>query len=892
MSIIQNTNKTSKIIKKNKFVNLSKADNDNLSSFSKLEKDEVLKKLNTNIDGLKLEDIEPLKEKYGTNSISIKKTDRWYHRLIGAFFNPFSLVLLIIAILTVIVPYMGGGIKNSDWISFAIIISMVIVSAVIKIFQEGKSSKASKKLQDMIKTTTAIKRNGLIKETSIEEVLPGDIIKLAAGDMIPADMRIIQAKDLFVTQSSLTGESEPVEKFAYANTNNSSSALETNNLCFMGTSVSSGSALGVVINTGKATFFGKIARMINKKPVKSSFDKGITKVSFLLIWTMLVMSMVIFIIVGARHNQWLTALNFALAVAIGITPQMLPMIVTINLAKEAYKLSKQQTIVKNINSIQSFGAMDVLCTDKTGTLTEDKIILERHINLEGDEDNRVLTYAFLNSYYQTGLKNLVDLAVIDKANKLGIDDPIMGFEKVDEIPFDFHRKRMSVIISDKQKQKQLITKGAYEEIITICNYAEYKGKIVMLTNEIKTQAIKIANKLNSEGMRVIGIAINHDELPESNFQANNENNMILVGFIALLDPPKETAKDAIMGLQKKGVMVKVLTGDNDVVTKYICKTVGIDSSNVLLGSDIANMNDEELKKVVMNVNVFTKLSPEQKQKVVLAIKANNHVVGFMGDGINDAAAMRAADIGISVDTAVDIAKESADIILLEKDLTILEHGVVEGRKAVCNIIKYIKTTVSSSFGNMLSMLVGACWLPSEPMITTQILILNMIYEFSQYFIPWDNVDNEYYTKPRQWDPKSIFKFMICIGPVSSVFDIASFAIMYFGFKWNTVNDAAYFSTGWFYLSLLTQTAIVYVLRTAKVPFFQSSPSAIVSFSLFSILLIGLILVLTQGLDSIGFHSLITTKPIWLLYGLLLTGGYMACSQLTKTWYIKLFKEWL
>ena len=900
-------------LKRNKKASLSDQQNKALLSFAKMEIDEVIKKLDSSENGLNLEQIEPLREKYGYNTFYTKKKDNLLKKLVSAFLNPFSIILMVIGVLTLVTPlFASSSIATSDWISFGIISAMIIISGAIKLFQEGRSSKASEKLKQMIKTTTAIKRNGVVKELPMEEVLPGDIIKLSAGDMIPADLRIISARDLFITQSALTGESEPIEKFSYSIIDEISSALECNNLCFMGTSVSSGSAIGIVIHTGKNTFFGSISKALNKKTPKSNFDKGIASVSWILIWTMLVMALVVFVIYGSvnyvKHsdsNQWMNALTYTLAVAVGLTPEMLPMIVTLNLAKEAFKLSKQDTIVKNINSIQSFGAMDVLCTDKTGTLTEDKIVLERHINMEGDDDNRVLSYAFINSYYQTGLKNLIDLAVIDKADRIGIDDPIMGFKKIDEIPFDFQRKRMSVIIEDDQRQKLLVTKGAFEDVLEISDYCEYKGQVVPLTPELRKQATKIVSNLNSEGMRVIAVAVNHDQLPTNRpFNAKDEDHMCLIGFIALLDPPKESAADAIKALKDKGVMVKVLTGDNDIVSRYVCKTVGIDAKNVLLGSDIANMSDEELKQKVMKVNIFAKLSPEQKSRIVLAIKANKHIVGYMGDGINDAAAMRAADIGISVDTAVDIAKESADIILLKKDLRILEHGVVEGRKTFCNIIKYIKMTVSSNFGNMLSVLFAAVWLSFAikgssssvdtftPMVPIHILILNMIYDFSQYSIPWDNVDENYIKKSQQWNPKSIFKFMICMGPVSTIFDIVSFMIMFYAFGWNNINFQNQFSTGWFLESLLTQIAVIYVLRTEKVPFVKSNPSVPVNASLAIILLVGLILVLVPNLDGAKFASLALNQPIWILYSFLITSGYMLTAQGVKKLYIRGFKSWL
>jgi Mg2+-importing ATPase len=579
-------------------------------------------------------------------------------------------------------------------------------------FQEIRSNKASERLNDMIETTAAVERNGIKKEIPIDEIVPGDIVHLAAGDMVPADLMILNAKDLFIAQSAITGESEPVEKTAGFNKdNNVKTSLEANNLCFMGTSVSSGTAKAIVLNTGNNTLFGRIARSIFKKRPKTNFDKGIRNVSLLLLITTVIMVIIVFALqggLGIGSNRWITSITFSLALAVGLTPELLPMIVTVNLAKEAFQLSKQKIIVKNINSIQSFGAVDVLCTDKTGTLTEDRIILEHHFNIENKEDSRVLIYGYLNSYFQTGLKNLLDLAIIEKTKQIGLDQTANEFIKIDEIPFDFQRRRMSVIIKDLNERNQLITKGALEEILTICDYAEYKGKVVKITSRLRSQVRNNVRALNEQGMRVIAIATNYKPLPvDRPFNVKDEDAMKLVGYVALLDPPKLSARKAILDLQKRGVQVKVLTGDNDAVAKYVCSQVGLKGKKILLGSEIETMTKERLQKKVMSTTIFAKLSPEQKVMVVEAIKNNKHVVGFMGDGINDAAAMRTADLGISVDTAVDVAKESADIILLEKDLTFLGNGCVEGRKTYANIIKYIKMTVSSNFGNMLSMLVAS-----------------------------------------------------------------------------------------------------------------------------------------------------------------------------------------
>ena len=871
---------------------------------AKKTNEQLLKDFCSTPHGLKLAEVKEKQDRYGLNILANKSKQTWYKTLWSSFFNIFSWILIVIAILNVTISH-----DNRDWCSFTILMIIFLVSGILKFIQEFKANNAMQKLNRTIKTTASILRENIKSEIPISEIVPGDIIYLAAGDMIPCDMRLFYTKDLFITQSIISGESEPVEKIAQPITQNITNILNCNNICYMGTTVASGSAYGIAIQTGKSTFLGKIATIIAGKRPKTNFDKGIKKVGIIIVEIMSLMSIIIFLIYGLITHRgvmqsWIKALIFSLSVAISIIPEMLPMIVTLNLAKEAIKFSRQKAIVKNINSIQTFGAMNILCTDKTGTLTEDHIILQKYLNVMGDEDNNVLLYGCLNSYYQTGLKNLIDLAVIEKADKIGIDDPIMGFRKVDEIPFDFKRKRMSVIIEDNQNKRLLVTKGASEEIIDICDYCEYKGDKLPFDKQLKNRAFKIVNHLNQDGMRVIAVAVNHDELPTNRpFNTNDEKHMCLIGFIALLDPPKESAADAVKALMNHGVTVKVLTGDNDIISRYVCKTVGIDASHVLLGSDINNMDDEELKRVVMNVNIFAKLSPEQKSRIVLAIKSNKHVVGYMGDGINDAAAMRVADIGISVDTAVDIAKESADIILLKKDLRILNSGVVEGRKTFCNIIKYIKMTISSNFGNMLSVLFAAIWLSFAisttqsigtftPMVAIHILILNIIYDFSQYTIPWDNVDENYIKYPRQWDPKSIFKFMLCIGPVSTIFDIASFMIMFYGFGWNNSDFQNQFSTGWFFESLLTQIAVIYVLRTEKIPFVQSKPSNLVNLSLLVIFMFGLILALVPNLNDAHFASLAMNMPIWILYSFLLTFTYMVFAQGAKKIYIHSFKEWL
>lgn len=882
---------------------LNAEQNDQLLGYAKKSNNEIFKIFNTSIHGLTNDRCEKLKEEHGLNDISSKKTHHWYNHLASAFLNPFSIILTIIACLNLLTVYISDSHDKEGWISFGIIIGMLILSGFIKLFQEIRSSKASEKLKDMIKTTTAVERNDIRMEIPIEDVVPGDLIHLAAGDMVPADMIIIQAKDLFVTQSALTGESESIEKFV-GNPNNieHKNALDCNNLCFMGTSVASGTAIGVVLNTGQKTFFGKVARLLSKKRPKTNFDKGLRTVSLLLLITILIMTSIIFILQGALNKSiegtsghWIQALTFALALAIGLTPEMLPMIVSVNLAKEAFRLSKQKTIVKNINSIQSFGAMDVLCTDKTGTLTEDRIVVERYVDIDNKTSTKVLQYGYLNSYFQTGLKNLLDVSIINKAKETKIDDEYSKYQKIDEIPFDFQRRKMSVVVKRKSNDERiLITKGAPEEILSICSHVEYKDKIIPLTDKIIKKVKSIVNSLNENGMRVIAISTNYEKLLTETFTTKDENNMTLIGFAAFLDPPKISAKKAILGLQRKGVQIKVLTGDNEAVSKYICSQVGINAKNILLGNQIDDMSNDELKNRVGKVNIFAKLSPEQKARVISAIKSNKHTVGFMGDGINDAAAMREADIGISVDTAVDIAKESADVILLEKDLTILTQGATEGRKTYANIIKYIKISVSSSFGNMLSMLVASLWLPFQPMMAVQILILNLIYEFSQFMVPWDNVDIDFLTKPRNWSARSILKFMLIMGPVSSIYDIISFSIMYYGLGWgrNDSSTIINFQTGWFLVSLLTQTLVIIILRTKHVPLFKSYPSTPVSLSLTILMIVGFALVLIPGLNPIFGSLAFQNGYIFIGCSFAIAACYSLTAQFTKMGYVKLFNSWL
>ena len=818
-------------VKKNQSAN-------NLILASKLKEKDILNKYNTNYTGYEESKVELMRDEYGENKITHKKSDSILKRLVEAFINPFTIILLILAIISFATDIIMAEPGKKDGTSVIIVTLMVLVSGVLRFVQETKSNKAAEKLGEMVETTISVSRMGKgTIEIPIDEIVVGDIIHLAAGDMIPADVRILKSRDLFISQSSLTGESEPVEKISDPLLTDSKNPLELENLAFMGSNVISGSAIAIVINVGDNTIFGGIAKDLSNKKVVTSFEKGINSVSWVLIRLMLVMVPIVLFMNGFTKGDWMEAFLFAVSVAVGLTPEMLPMIVSANLAKGAVSMSKKKVIVKDLSAIQNFGAMDVLCTDKTGTITQDKVVLEYSLNIHGKEDSRVLRHAFLNSYHQTGLKNLMDIAIINHANESDIIELWRDYKKVDEIPFDFSRRRMSVVVESKDGKTQLITKGAIEEMLEVSTYVEYYGGIKVITEEIRNEILDRVSKYNSQGMRILGISQKNNPPRANELSAKDERDMVLMGFLAFLDPPKESTARAINALKDYGVNVKILTGDNDKVTSAVCKQVGIKVNNLLLGSDVEEMDDELLREAVEETNVFAKLSPAQKTKVVAALRANGHIVGFMGDGINDAAAMSEADVGISVDTAVDIAKESANIILLEKDLMVLEDGVIEGRKIYANIIKYIKMTASSNFGNIFSVLIASIFLPFIPMLPIQLLMLNLIYDISCITIPWDNVDEEYLKEPRKWDASSISKFMLWMGPTSSLFDIVTFILMYFficpfvfGGQFNSLSELqqigfiGLFHAGWFVESLWSQTLVIHMIRTPEIPFINSRAS--------------------------------------------------------------------
>lgn len=779
-----------------------------------------------------------MREAFGENKLSRHQNDSVLKRIFEAFVNPFTVILIVLALVSFVTDVMLAAPEEKDPVFVMIVGVMVLISGSLRFFQEQKSDRAAERLGEMVETTAAVDRSPAGKaEIPLDEIVVGDIIYLAAGDMVPADVRILNARDLFISQSSLTGESEAVEKYGNPVENAENDPLSCNNLAFMGTNVVSGSAKALVLAVGDDTIFGSLASQLSPKRQDTSFDKGVNSVSWVLIRFMLVMVPLVFLANGLTKGDWPEAFLFAISVAVGLTPEMLPMIVSANLAKSAVAMSKKKVIVKNLSAIQNFGAMDVLCTDKTGTLTQDKVVLEYPLDIHGNEDDRVMRHAFLNSWHQTGLKNLMDQAVINHVD-LGTAAVLKEeYRKVDEIPFDFNRRRMSVVVADGTGKTQMITKGAIEEMLSVCSYAEYKGKVEPITEEVWNEILEQVRRYNDAGMRVLGVAQKTNPAPVGVFSVADESDMVLIGYLAFLDPPKESTEAALKVLKEYGVGVKVLTGDNEVVTKAICRQVGMPAREILLGSDIEKMEDDALEKAVERTDIFAKLSPLQKVRIVEALKSNGHTTGFLGDGINDAGAMKAADVGISVDTAVDIARESADIILLEKDLMVLEEGVVEGRKTYANIIKYIKMTASSNFGNMFSVLAASIFLPMLPMLPMQLLVLNLIYDISCTAIPWDNVDPEYLKMPRKWDASSIVKFMLWMGPASSVFDITTYLFLFFyicpmvfGGAFHTLGQMAQigfialFHAGWFVESLWTQTLVIHMIRSPKLPFIGSHAS--------------------------------------------------------------------
>jgi Mg2+-importing ATPase len=872
-----------------------------IHQIAKKEFQQALILMNSHDEGLTGRLVNLKRKQSGLNEIQHHKAPSWYVQLFQAFLNPFIAVLIILAAISFVMDVMLASSAEKDYKTVIVVVIMVMLSALLRFWQEFTSNNAAEQLKSMVKTTaTVVRKTSGKKEIAISELVPGDIVLLSAGDMIPADCRILQSKDLFISQAMLTGESFPVEKRHQAiHDAEQHPALELNNICFMGTNVVSGTAMAVVVCTGNKTYFGTLGKSLTGKRAETSFDKGVNKVSWLLIRFMLVMVPLVFLINGLTKGDWMEAMLFGISVAVGLTPEMLPMIVTANLAKGARNMSKSKVIVKRLNAIQNIGAMDVLCTDKTGTLTMDKIVLERHLNVWGDQDDEVLKWAYLNSYHQTGLKNLLDVAVLDHIELHDYLKVEEDYQKLDEIPFDFHRRRMSVILQQKNGKHLLICKGAVEEMLELCTKSFEPGedhqlhmerdKVVAMDTEMRKTVLNTSKKLNEEGLRVLLVAIKeYDERP-LNYSIADESDMTLTGFIGFLDPAKPSAKPAIESLQKLGVSIKVLTGDNEIVTRKICRDVGIPIDRIVLGAELEKLTDEELLEQIDQLSILAKLSPVQKSRVVKILQLKGHTVGFMGDGINDAAALKNADVGISVDTAVDIAKENADIILLEKDLMVLRKGVIYGRRTFGNIIKYIKMTASSNFGNMFSMLGASAFLPFLPMLPIHLLIQNLLYDISQISIPWDSMDKEFIEKPQKWDARGISKFMIFIGPISSIFDYATFAIMYFVFKANSVEHQSLFQSGWFIEGLLSQTLIIHMIRTRKIPFIQSWATAPVIALTSLIMVVGILLPFSPFAEALKLQPLPLSYFPWLI-GILIS--YCLLTQTVKNWFIKKFNEWL
>jgi Mg2+-importing ATPase len=859
-----------------------------LYSAQKMRIDELLAALNTSADGLGEEAAEERLLENGKNIVSGDGTPAWYIQLIHCFLNPFNIVLTILALISWI---------TGDMESVTVMAIMVVISVGIKFFQEYRSGIKAEELKKMVRTSVTVSRTdaqGSSRKFDIDmqELVVGDIVHLSAGDIIPADVRVISAKDLFISQAMLTGESLPVEKFAEA-ADAQASNMDLHAIGFMGTNVVSGSGSVVVLSTGRETYFGSLARSITGDRPKTSFDKGVNNITWLMIKFILAMAPMVFFINGFSKGNWMEALLFAISIAVGLTPEMLPMIVTSNLAKGAIAMAKLKVVVKRLNAIQNFGAMDVLCTDKTGTLTQDHIILHDHLDIEGEPSHEVLDYAWLNSYHQTGLRNLLDIAVMDEAAKEYPDGKriaeLKTWQKIDEIPFDFQRRRMSVIVANSGGSHMLICKGAVEELLQVSSSYIHDGKILALDDAARIRFRALAQVLNEDGFRVLIVSYKEIEASQNVYDKSHESGLTIKGFLTFLDPPKETARVALAALKQYGVDVKVLTGDNSTVTRKICDDVGLSIKGAVDGAQLEGLDDSGLYEIVEKNTIFAKLSPMQKSRIITALKANGHTVGFLGDGINDAPALRVADVGISVDTAADIAKESADIILLEKSLLVLEEGVIEGRKVFGNIAKYLKMALSSNFGNMLSVVGASLLLPFLPMLPLQILIQNLLYDISQIATPFDRVDEDYLLKPRKWEAIELKRFMLFIGPVSSVFDYVTFAIMWFVFSANTLAHQALFHTGWFVAGLLTQTLVVHMIRTEKMPFIGSRASNALLITTALAMAVGVILPYTKIGAAVGMVPLPLAYFAYLI-GILL--GYCLLVTVVKRWYIKRFGQWL
>lgn len=830
-------------------------------------------------EGLNAQEVEQAIELHGLNQIPAQKPSPWWVHLWLCYRNPFNILLTILGI----VSY-----STEDMFAAGVIALMVVIATLLNFVQEARSTKAADTLKAMVSNTATVLRvvnesgeNAFI-EIPLESLVPGDIVKLAAGDMIPADLRVIQARDLFVGQASLTGESLPVEKVAISRDMSHNNPLECDTLCFMGTNVVSGTALAMIISTGGNTWFGQLAgRVTQQESEPNAFQKGISRVSWVLIRFMLVMTPIVLLINGFTKGDWWEAALFSLSVAVGLTPEMLPMIVTSTLARGAVKLSKQKVIVKHLDAIQNFGAMDILCTDKTGTLTQDRIVLESHTDILGATSDQVLHTAWLNSHYQTGLKNLLDVAVLEGVDEDHARNAATRWQKVDEIPFDFERRRMSVVVSEQPQVHQLICKGALQEILSVCTQVRYGDEIVPLSETLLARIRRVTDDLNRQGLRVVAVATKFLPARSEDYGRVDESDLILEGYIAFLDPPKETTAPALKALKASGIAVKILTGDSELVAAKVCREVGLDVGELVTGSEIENMPDEQLAALALRTTLFARLTPMHKERIVRLLRGEGHVVGFMGDGINDAPALRAADIGISVDGAVDIAREAADIILLEKSLMVLEQGVIEGRRTFANMLKYIKMTASSNFGNVFSVLVASAFLPFLPMLPLHLLIQNLLYDVSQVAIPFDNVDDEQIKKPQRWNPADLGRFMVFFGPISSIFDILTFCVMWWVFKANVPEAQTLFQSGWFVVGLLSQTLIVHMIRTRRIPFIQSRAAWPLMIMTLVVMVVGIGLPFSPLASYLQLQALPLSYFPWLIA---ILAGYMTLTQCVKGFY--------
>jgi Mg2+-importing ATPase len=880
--------------------------------------EEALRILDSDSQGLTENGAADRVRRFGRNEVAREKPQKWYVQLAESFKNPFSGILIVLGVISYFTDVRSAA--AADWTKVIMLSVMIILSGLTSFIQEYRSAKAAEALKAMVRTTATVIRRpdedgsapvepagatvaGVSRnsrEIPLAELVPGDIVALSAGDMIPADLRVLSSKDLFVSQSTLTGESLPLEKQPQPDpAGMPANPLEARTLCFMGTNVVSGSALAVVVNTGDRTYFGSMAGSIVGHRQETSFDVGVKKVSWVLIRFIMMMSPVVFLINGLTKGNWAEALVFALAVAVGVTPEMLPMVVSANLAKGSIRMAKHKVIVKRLNSIQNFGAMDILCTDKTGTLTEDRVVLERHLDVTGADSHDVLRLAFLNSYHQTGLKNLLDHAVINHIEMDEEEAILAQYPKIDEIPFDFNRRRMSVIVQNGGGRHLLICKGAVEEIFASSTRVEIDGELRPLDEATKQDVLRVTAGMNEDGMRVVAVAYKSITEPtekKTTYAISDESDLVLAGYIGFLDPAKESAGAAVQALREYGVDVKILTGDNDLVSRKICRDVGLEAKHIILGSEIDGLTDEQLAELAERTTVFAKLTPLHKSRVITALRSKGHTVGFMGDGINDAPALRDADVGISVDTAADIAKESADIILLEKSLTVLREGVIQGRTVFGNIVKYIKMAASSNFGNMFSILPASAFLPFLPMLPLQILILNLIYDFSQLSLPFDRMDDEFLRQPRKWDPAGLARFMFYIGPCSSVYDLLTYCLMWFVFKGGAQNaagvyiNAGLFQAGWFVESMMSQTLIIHMIRTRRIPFLQSTASLPVILSTTIAIATVCVIPFTALGARVGMLPLPHSYWPWLA-GLIVC--YMLQTQLVKTMYMRKFNgEWL